>query len=101
MAAVIIIPILIVAIIGLTGYLAYRFLIYDLYCKMSVNQSLRKYNIKKTPSQIIKEYYENKGEEISHQEIQNLEKNYRQNEPEQFLTMYDAIRDYQKDKENN
>ena len=101
MAAIIIIPILIVAIIGLSGYLAYRFLIYDLYCKRSVNQSLQKYNIKKTPSQIITEYYENKGEQISHQEIQNLEKNYRQNEPEQFLAMYDAIRDYQKDKENN
>jgi hypothetical protein len=101
MSAILIIPILIVAIIGLTGYLAYRFLIYDLYCKMSVTQSLRKYNIKKTPSQIIKEYYENKGEQISHQEIQNLEKNYRQNEPEQFLAMYDAIRDYNKDKENN
>ena len=98
MSAIIIIPILIVAIIGLTGYLAYRFLIYDLYCKMSVTQSLRKYNIKKTPSQIIKEYYENKGEEISHQEIQNLEKNYRQNEPEQFLAMYDAIRDSEKQK---
>jgi len=101
MAAIIIIPILVVAIIGLSGYLAYQFLIYDLYCKRSVNQSLQKYNIKKTPSQIIKEYYENKGESISHQEIQNLEKNYRQNEPEQFLAMYDAIRDYQKDKENN
>ena len=101
MAAIIIIPILVVAIIGLSGYLAYRFLIYDLYCKRSVNQSLQKYNIKKTQSQIIKEYYENKGESISHQEIQNLEKNYRQNEPEQFLAMYDAIRDYQKDKENN
>jgi hypothetical protein len=101
MSAIIIIPILIVAIIGLAGYLAYRFLIHDLYCKMSVTQSLRKYNIKKTPSQIIEEYYENKGEEISHQEVQNLEKNYRQNEPEQFLTMYDAIRDYNKDKENN
>lgn len=101
MAAIIIIPILVVAIIGLSGYLAYRFLIYDLYCKRSVNRSLQKYNIKKTPSQIIKEYYENKGESMSHQEIQNLEKNYRQNEPEQFLAMYDAIRDYQKDKENN
>jgi hypothetical protein len=101
MVAIIIIPILVVAIIGLSGYLAYRFLIYDLYCKRSVNRSLQKYNIKKTPSQIIKEYYENKGESISHQEIQNLEKNYRQNEPEQFLAMYDAIRDYQKDKENN
>lgn len=98
MAAIIIIPILIVTIIGLSGYLAYRFLIYDLYCKMSVTKSLRKYNIKKTPSQIIKEYYENKGEDISHQEIQNLEKNYRQNEPEQFLTMYDAIRESEKQK---
>ena len=96
MAAIIIIPILIVAIIGLSSYLAYRFLIYDLYCKRSVNKSLQKYNIKKTPSQIIKEYYENKGEQISHQEIQNLEKNYRQNEPDQFLAMYDAIRDNQK-----
>jgi len=99
MAAIIIIPILIVAIIGLSGYLVYRFLIYDLYCKRSVNQSLQKYNIKKTPSQIIKEYYDNKGEKISHQEIQNLEKNYRQNEPDQFLAMYDAIRENLKDKE--
>jgi hypothetical protein len=97
MAVILIIPILIVAIIGLSSYLAYRFIIYDLYCKMSINKSLKKYNIKKTPSQIIKEYYENKGEQISHQEIQNLEKNYRQNEPEQFLAMYDAIRDYNKD----
>jgi len=99
MATIIIIPILVVAIIGLSGYLVYRFLIYDLYCKRSVNQSLQKYNIKKTPSQIIKEYYDNKGEQISHQEIQNLEKNYRQNEPDQFLAMYDAIRENLKDKE--
>ena len=99
MAAIIIIPILVVAIIGLSGYLVYRFLIYDLYCKRSVNQSLQRYNIKKTPSQIIKEYYDNKGEQISHQEIQNLEKNYRQNEPDQFLAMYDAIRENLKDKE--
>ena len=99
MASIIIIPIIIVAIVGLSGYLAYRFLIYDLFCKRSVNQSLQKYNIKKTPSQIIKEYYENKGEEITPKEIQNLEKNYRQNEPEQFLAMYDAIRDAQKSKE--
>ena len=101
MATIIIIPILFVAIIGLSSYLAYRFLIYDLYCKRSINKSLQKYNIKKTPFQIIKEYYENKGEQISHREIQNLEKNYRQNEPDQFLAMYDAIRDNQKDKENN
>ena len=98
MASIIVIPILIVAVIGLSGYLAWRFLIYDIYCKRSVNQSLQKYNIKKTPSEIIKEYYENKGEKISHKEIQALEKNYRQNEPEQFLTMYDAIREDTRDK---
>ena len=99
MASIIIIPIIIVAIIGLSGYLVYRFVIYDLLCKRSVNQTLQKYNIKKTPSQIIKEYYNNKGEEISHKEIQSLEKNYRQNEPEQFLAMYDAVRDSSKNNE--
>ena len=99
MASIIIIPILIVAIVGLSGYLVYRFLIYDLYCKRSVHQTLLKYNIKKTPYQIIKEYYHNKGEKISHKELQLLEKNYRQNEPEQFLAMYDAIRDKSKNKE--
>jgi hypothetical protein len=100
MASIIIIPILITAIIGLSSYLVYKFLLRDILAKRSVNQTLQKYNIKKTPSQIIREYYENKGEQISHQEIQNLEKNYRQNEPEQFLAMYDAIREKTKDKEN-
>ena len=99
MVAIIIIPMLVVAIRGLSGYLAYRFLIYDLYCKRSVNRSLQKYNIKKTPSEIIKEYYSSKGEQISQQEIKNLEKNYRQNEPDQFLAMYDAIRDNKKYRE--
>ena len=99
MVAFLIIPIIVVTIVGLSGYLVYRFLIYDLYCKRSVSQTLLKYNIKKTPSQIIKEYYNDKGEQISHKEIQTLEKNYRQNEPEQFLAMYDAIRDKSKNKE--
>jgi DNA-binding MurR/RpiR family transcriptional regulator len=100
MASIIIIPILITTIIGLSSYLVYKFLLRDILAKRSVNQTLQKYNIKKTPSQIIREYYESKGEQISHQEIQNLEKNYRQNEPEQFLAMYDAIREKTKDKEN-
>ncbi len=99
MASIFIIPIIIVAIIGLSGYLAYRFVIFDLMCKRSVNNTLNKYNIKKTPSQIIKEYYEIKGKEISPKEIQTLEKNYRQNEPEQFLAMYDAVRDSSKNNE--
>jgi len=94
-----IIPIFIVAIAGLSGYLVYKFVLYDLMCKRSVNQTLQKYNIKKTPSQIIKEYYENKGEEISHKQIQNIEKNYRQKEPEQFLSMYDAVRENLKNKD--
>jgi hypothetical protein len=72
---------------------------YDLLCKRSVNQTLRKYNIKKTPAQIIKEYYDDKGEEITQKDIQNMEKNYRQKEPEQFLSMYDAVRDNNKNKD--
>ena len=98
MVSVNIIPIFIVVIVGLSGYLVYRYVMFDLLCKRSVNQTLQKYNIKKTPSEIIKEYYNNKGEEISHKEIQNIEKNYRQKEPEQFLSMYDAIRENNKDK---
>ena len=92
MVFVIIIPILIVVIVGLSGYVIYRFLIYDLMCKRTVSQTLRKYNIKKTPTQIIKEYHDSKGEQLSPREIRGLEKNYRQKEPEQFLAMYDAIR---------
>lgn len=99
MVSVIIIPLAIVAIVGLSGYLVYKYVMFDLLCKRSVNKTLQKYNINKTPSQIIKEYYNNKGEEISHKEIQNIEKNYRQKEPEQFLTMYDAVRDDIKNKD--
>ena len=62
MVNVIIIPLAIVAIAGISGYLIYRFVLYDYFCKKSVNETLRNYNIKKTQFQIIKEYYENKGE---------------------------------------
>ena len=96
MVTFLIIPIFIVIIVGLSGYLVYRFVLYDFLCKRSINQTLRKYNIKKTPAQIIKEYYINKGEQISQKDVQNIEKNYRQHEPDQFLTMYDAIRDKSK-----
>jgi len=98
-AAVIIIPILVVTIIALSSYLVYKFLIQNLLSKRSITQTLEKYNINKTTFQIIKEYYENKGESLSDQEIQKLEKNYIQNEPEQFLAMYDAIRDNEKTRE--
>ena len=93
MASVIVIPLIIVAIAGLSGYLAYKFVFYDHICKRNVNQTLRKFDIKKTPAQIIKEYYEFKGENKSDKEIQKMEKNFRQNEPDQFLAMYDAVRD--------
>ena len=95
MASIIIIPIIIVAVVGLTGYLVYKYAMYDFMCKRSVNQTLQKYNIQKTPSQIIKEYFEKKGEKKSDKEIQNLEKHYRQKEPDQFLAMYDVIREKQ------
>ena len=99
MAPVIIIPILVVTVIALSSYLVYKLFLQSLLSKRSLTQTLEKYNIDKTPSQIIKEYYENKGESLSHQELQKLEKNYIKNEPEQFLAMYDAIRDSDKTKE--
>jgi len=99
MVAVIIIPLAIVAAVGIAGYLIYRFVLFDYFCNRTVNETLRKYNIKKTQFQIIKEYHENKGEKISEKEISQLEKHYRQHEPEQFLAMYDAIRDKSKNNE--
>jgi hypothetical protein len=92
MVTPIIIPIVIVAIVGISGYAIYRFIIYDFMCNKKVNETLRKYSIKKTQSQIIKEYHQSKGETISDKKISQLEKHYRQHEPEQFLAMYDAVR---------
>ena len=96
MASVIVIPIIIVTIVGLAGYLIYKFLIFDASCKRSVNQMLQKYKIDKTPLQIIKEYHNLIGESISEKEARSIEKRYRQNEPDQFLTMYDKIRENMK-----
>jgi hypothetical protein len=100
MAAIIIIPLVIVAAVGIAGYLLYRFVLYDYFCNRTVNETLRKYNIKKTQFQIIKEYHDSKGEKISEKEISQLEKHYRQHEPEQFLAMYDATRDKSKNNKN-
>jgi ABC-type bacteriocin/lantibiotic exporter with double-glycine peptidase domain len=99
MAAVIIIPILIVVLIAASSYIVYALLLRDFLSKRSINQTLEKYNIKKSPFEIIKEYYEIKNEPLSDQEIKKIEKKYRRNEPEQFLTMYDAIRDNDKTRE--
>ncbi len=93
MASAIIIPIVIVAILGLGGYLVYRYAFFDAMCKSSVNKTLKKYNIRKTPFEIVQEFYKKKGESLSEKEIRNLEKQYRQTDPDEFLAMYDAIRE--------
>ena len=96
MVSPIIIPIVVVAIVGVLSYAVYRFVIYDFLCNKSVNQTLKKYNIKKTQAEIIREYHHTKGEKISDTEVAQLEKHYRQHEPEQFLAMYDVIREKSK-----
>ncbi len=101
MASAIVIPIIFVAIIGLVGYFVYRFVIYDFLSRRSVSQTLRKYKIKKTPFEIIKEYHIHKGENLSDKEIHEMEKDYRQREPQQFLAMYDALREKQNSNESN
>jgi hypothetical protein len=53
MAAIIIIPLTIVAILGISGYLIYRYVIFDFLSNKSVNDTLKKYNIKKTQFEII------------------------------------------------
>ncbi len=93
MVVFLIIPLTIVAIIGISGYLGYRFLIKDFVCNRSVNATLKEFNIKKTQFQIIKEYHASKGKEISDKKILQLQKRYRQHEPDKFLAMYDSIRD--------
>ncbi len=93
MVSVIIIPLAIVSVVGIFGYLLYKYVIYDYLCNRSVNKTLKEFDIKKTQFQIIKEFYAFKGEEISDKEITNLQKHYRQNEPDQFLAMYDTIRE--------
>lgn len=99
MASVLVIPIIVVIIVGLSSYLIYKFWLYDFLCKRKVNQTLKRYDIKETPYQIIREYHASKGETLSPRQIRNIEKNYRQNEPEQFLAMYDSIRDKLKKKD--
>jgi hypothetical protein len=88
-----IIPISIVAILGISGYLIYRFVIFDILANSAINNTLKKYNIKKTQFEIIKEFHENKGENLTDSEINRLAKEYRRNEPDQFLAMYDTLRD--------
>ena len=73
-------------------------MLFDFLSNKSVNDTLRKYDIKKTPFEIIKEYCETKGEPLSDKEISALVKQYKRKEPEQFLAMYDSIRENSKTK---
>ena len=73
-AAVIIIPILVVTIIALSSYLVYKLLLQNMLSKRSITQTLEKYNIDKTPSQIIKEYYEIKENHCLLKKFRNLKK---------------------------
>lgn len=93
MATALIIPVLLVAVLGIVGYLVYRYAVYDAICKSSVRRTLKRYDIRKTPSQIIREFHEKKGEQISDAEVGRLEKLYRQTDPDQFLAMYDSTRE--------
>ena len=88
-----IIPISIVAILGISGYLVYRYVIFDILANSTINNTLKKFSIKKTQFEIIKEFHENKGEKLTDGEINRLAKQYRRNEPDQFLAMYDTLRD--------
>lgn len=99
MASPIVIPIVLVAILGLSGYLVYKFIVYDMSCKRSVAKMLRKYKIPKSPSQIIREYHAIRGEILDEKDVVDLERNYRQKEPERFLEMYDAVRENYKQKD--
>ena len=90
-----IIPISIVAILGISGYLVYRYVIFDILANNAVNSTLRRYNIKKSQQEIIREFNANKGENLTDAEIRRLAKQYRRNEPDQFLAMYDNLRDKQ------
>ena len=92
-----IIPIAIVAILGISGYLVYRYVIFDIFANNAINNTLKRYNIKKTQFEIIKEFNENKGENLSDAEINRLAKRYRREEPDQFLSMYDNLRDKPRD----
>ena len=98
MATAFIIPLIVAAIAGLGGYLIYRYVVFDAMCKNTVNRMLQKYDIRKTPAQIVREFHEViKGEHIPESRVRMLEKTYRQTDPDQFLEMYDALREHKPD----
>ncbi|RNJ78509.1 MAG: hypothetical protein D9C04_07035 [Nitrosopumilus sp. B06] len=97
MVSPIIIPIVIVAIAGIAGYLVYKLALHDYFCNRSVNVTLLEYGISKTQSQIVREFHEFQGKSISDGEVARLVKYYRQRQPDKFLSMYDEIREKKTD----
>lgn len=93
MVSAVVIPIIVVAIVGLVGYLVYRYLVMEVSARRAVTRTLKRYSIEKTPSQIIREYHMIRGQSLSEGEIRGMEKEYMLNEPDKFLEMYDEIRD--------
>ena len=93
MVSPVVIPIIVVAIVGLVGYLVYRYLIMEMSSRRSVTRTLRRYRIDKSPSQIIQEYHMLRGQSLSEGEIRGMEREYMRNGPDRFLEMYDEIRD--------
>ncbi len=93
MVSAVVIPIIVVAIVGLAGYLVYRYLVMEVSARRAVTRTLRRYRIEKTPSQIIREYHMIRGQSLSEGEIRGMEKEYMRNGPDKFLEMYDEIRD--------
>ena len=93
MVSVIVIPIIVVAIVGLLGYLVYRYLITDMSSRRTVQNTLRQYNIDKTPSQIVREYYKMGGDSLSERDVQRVTKEHMRTDPDSFLEMYDKLRE--------
>lgn len=88
-----VIPIVVVGIAAAAAYLIYRTVLYDYFCRRSVDSTLLEYGIKKTQPQIIREYHASKGEQISDAEASRLARHYRQRQPDRFLAMYDEMRE--------
>lgn len=93
MVSPLVIPVVIVAIAAVACYLVYRLALYDRLCKRSVDSTLLEYGIKKTQSQIVREFHESRGESVSDAEVARLERHYRQKQPDRFLAMYDEVRE--------
>lgn len=93
MVSPVIIPIVIVAAAAVACYMAYRLVIYDYFCSRSVDSTLLEYGIKKSQADIVREYHESRGEDISDAEVSRLQKYYRQKQPDRFLSMYDELRE--------